>query len=170
MANPFLGQISMFGFGFAPTGWAQCNGQLLPISQNQALFALLGTQYGGNGTQTFALPNLQGRAPLHFDNNNLQGAQIGVETVPLTSVQIPVHTHQAKAVNAAGANASPSGGAWAVCTPASDPRYAPTGAELAPMKSTALGAAGSGQAHQNMQPFLTINFCIALQGIFPSRN
>ena len=170
MATPFLGEIMMCGFGFAPRGWAQCNGQLLPIAQNQAVFSLLGTNYGGDGRVNFALPDLRGRTPLHFDTNNPIGALSGTETVTLLLNQIPVHTHTARAVNAAGVNAGPSGGIWAVCTPASDPRYAPTGAALAPMRAGALGSTGGGQAHENMQPFLGSNFCIALQGIFPSQN
>jgi microcystin-dependent protein len=161
----------MYSFQFAPQGWAACNGQLLPINQNQALFSILGTTFGGNGTTNFALPNLQSRVPLHWG----QGAGLppvslgqvgGTETHTLLTTEMPGHTHQATA-NSGATNAGPAvNNNW--CTEASNAytTNAPTGS----MNATAVGNAGSGQPHNNIQPYLTVNFCIALQGIFPSRN
>jgi microcystin-dependent protein len=181
MADNFLAEIRVFPFNFAPTGWAMCNGQLLPISQNTALFSLLGTIYGGNGTTNFALPNLQGAVPLHFGQGagltaRTQGATGGTETVTLTASQMPAHAH---AVSVASANAISS----ASSTPSastvfgqSQARATSTGyvtvasqATAAPSAGTVLATGGS-QAHNNMAPFLSLNFCIALQGIFPARN
>jgi microcystin-dependent protein len=171
MATPFLSQISLFGFGFAPRGWALCNGQILPINQNQALFALLGTQYGGNGVNNFALPDLRGRTPMHRSEPGLQGQAVGVEAVSLTSNQLPQHSHALRA-DAALANSNLPANAL----PAARPRGgvvmygAPGGATAVAMNPASVSGSGGNQAHENMQPYLTMNFAIALQGIFPSRN
>ena len=166
MAEPFLGEIRIMSFGFAPQGWAMCNGQLLPINQNQALFSLLGTTYGGNGQTTFALPNLQGRTPLHFGAGIVQGQSAGEQSHVVTIPEMPTHIHVANATNTAG-----------TAITAANNLLAGTATQLyaAPQNLVALNAAtlpnaGGSQAHQNMQPFLTLNFCIALQGIFPSPN
>jgi microcystin-dependent protein len=168
MASPFLGQIQIFGFNFAPRGWAFCNGQLLSISQNTALFSLLGTTYGGNGQTTFALPNLQGRVPMHVGQgpgltNRTQGEVAGTETHTLNANEMPVHTHTARASSGDASDTTPvgnvlaGGGAYAA---------APNQA----MNALAITTAGGSQPHNNLQPYLVLNFCIALQGIFPSRN
>ena len=167
MASPFIAQIQMFSFGFAPRFWAQCNGQLLPINQNQALFSLLGTTYGGNGTTTFALPNLQGRTPLHFGqgsglSNRALGQVGGVETVTLQTTQIPSHTHTVSANSAAPTLGTPAGNLWA------QGNYSASGNSA--MAAGDVGNTGGIQPHPNLSPYLTVNFCIALSGIFPSRN
>lgn len=165
--EPYVGQISMVAFPFAPKGWALCNGSLLSINQNQALFAILGTTYGGDGVTTFKLPDLRGRAPVHSGSSNPLGSTAGVETVTLNSQQIPFHTHLATAVNTAGTTASPSGGVWAAST-GNDLQYAV--ASDAYMAPNASGPGGSKQPHENMQPGTVVNFIIALQGVFPSRD
>lgn len=171
MSEPFLGQISITAFGFAPRGWALCNGQLLPINQNQALFSLLGTQYGGDGRVTFALPDLRSRVPIHASAALPQGTRIGQESVTLTSSQLPAHSHALKAVTEL-ANASLPGNAL----PAARGRGGPLmygvaggGAPVA-MNPAAVTPSGGTQPHDNLQPFTTLSFVIALQGIFPSRN
>jgi microcystin-dependent protein len=166
--EPFLGQISIVAFPFAPRGWALCNGQVLAIVQNQALFSLLGTTYGGNGINTFALPNLQGRAAMHTGNVNALGTLGGAEAVPLNVQQIPLHTHSVRAVKAVGNVATPSGSVWAAST-GNDLQYA-TGTMDVVMAPTVSGPGGSDQPHNNMPPVTVLNFVIALQGIFPSRN
>jgi microcystin-dependent protein len=175
-AEPLLGQLMAFAGNFAPRGFAFCNGQILPISQNTALFALLGTTYGGDGTSNFALPNLQSRTPVHMGSSYPPGANGGVETVTLDSTDTPTHTHSLSASTASATTNSPSGnvpavgsvmgrgGGYAVDLYAAGG----TAASLAPTQmSTALGPASG---HNNIQPFLAISWCIALQGIFPSRN
>jgi microcystin-dependent protein len=171
MATPYLSQISLMSFGFAPKGWAMCNGQLLPINQNQALFALLGTQYGGNGVTTFALPDLRGRAPMHRSNANQQGSVVGVEAVTLNAGEMPRHGHVLSAdSDLANANLP------ANALPAAKPRgglslyAAPDGTNTLQMSPTSVSSSGGGQPHNNMQPYLTMNFVIAMVGIFPSRN
>lgn len=167
MAEPFLSEIRMFSFGFAPKGWALCNGQLMPINQNQALFALLGTTYGGDGRITFALPDLQGRAPMHYGNGHNLGDRAGEESHTLTTPEIPSHSHPAQASSLAPDAADPTNAIWASNTGKKPYSASPS----VPMSQGATPASGGGnQAHNNMPPFLTINFCIALQGIFPSRN
>jgi microcystin-dependent protein len=167
MATPFLGQISVFSFSFAPKGWALCNGQLLPINQNQALFALLGTTYGGNGLQTFALPNLQGRVPIHLGNGFIQGQVGGEQAHTLAISELPSHTH-APVGSSSNANAADPTGAY--CAITSSGVYSSTTSPSAALASAAVANAGGTQAHDNMAPYLVLNFCIALTGIFPSRN
>lgn len=167
MSQPFLAQIQMFSFGFPPRGWAQCNGQLLQIAQNQALFSLLGTTYGGNGVTTFGLPNLQGRTPLHFGqgpglSNRVLGQTGGIENVTLLTTQIPAHTHTVSANTAAPTLGTPAGNLWA------QGNYSASGGSA--MAAGDVGNAGGNQPHPNLSPYLVVNFCIALSGIFPSRN
>jgi microcystin-dependent protein len=172
MAEAYLGEIRMFGFNFAPQGWAFCNGQLLPISQNTALFSLLGTFYGGNGTTNFALPNLQSSVAIHQGQGpGLSPYEIGqiggFEDVTLTQGQMPTHTHTVNA-NASPATASrPAGSALARTT---DQIYATAPDGSTTMNAGTIANAGGSQPHSNIQPFLVISFCIALQGIYPSRN
>lgn len=164
MAEPFLAEIRVFSFNFPPKGWAQCNGQFLPINQNQALFSLLGTTYGGNGQTTFALPNLQTRIPCHTGSGFSLGQAGGEATHTLTLAEMPTHTHAATAGISPASLATPignlfSGGGQSV--------YGPTPDTV--MNSACVTHAGGGQPHENLPPLLTLNFCIALQGIFPSQ-
>ena len=169
MADPFVAEIRIFGFNFAPTGWAFCNGQLMPLSQNTALFSLLGTTYGGDGKTNFALPNLQGRAPMHpgqgpgLSLHDL-GETCGSETVTLMESEIPAHTHTVRAA-ADDAAFKTAAGMYVAAGNAMFVTTAPTRT----MAPEALAVAGGGQPHNNMQPYLTLNFCIALQGVFPPR-
>jgi microcystin-dependent protein len=171
MAEPFLSEIRIFSFNFAPKGWALCNGQLLPINQNQALFSLLGTTYGGNGQTNFALPNLRGRAPDHEGNGHTLGEAAGSTAVTLNIQQLPTHTHflnNNMAVVDANTNATlgaPGGNNWANNGKAIWATSPPN----AVMNPQAVGNVGGSQPHTNMQPYLVLNFCIALQGIFPSQ-
>ncbi len=174
--DPFLGEIIMFGGNFAPRGWALCDGQLLPISQNSALFSILGTTYGGDGRTTFALPDLRGRAPMHAGSGpglstRQLGQKGGAEEVTLTAAQMPSHTHQARCDKTVGAGHTnvAEGSVWANDAGAASATYS-TNAPDADMATNALNATGGNQAHNNMQPFLAVNFIIALQGTFPSRN
>ena len=171
MAEPFLSEIRIFSFGFPPKGWALCNGQLLPINQNQALFSLLGTVYGGNGQTNFGLPNLQARAPNSFGSGFNLG-QVGGETAhTVTMSEMPTHLHFTTANMAvvdANSNSTigvPTGNVWAND---GKPQFT-TAASNAVMGSSAVTNVGGSQPHINMQPFLVLNFCIALQGIFPSQ-
>jgi microcystin-dependent protein len=154
-------------FVFAPKGWALCNGQFLPINQNQALFSLLGTTYGGNGQTTFALPNLQGRVPIHTGDNTFSLGQAGGETAhTLTTGELPAHLHGVAASTVStGGNDNPTG---RFLGSANNVYAAPS--NLTPMNAGTIANTGGSQAHLNQQPFLTLSFCIALQGIFPSRN
>ena len=166
MAEPFLSEIRLMSFNFAPRGWAECNGQLLPINQNQALFSLLGTTFGGNGQTTFALPDLRGRTPIHVGGGHTLGERAGVQAHTLSLSEMPAHTHLAQGSSAStGGNASPSG---RFLGGANNAYHAPTG--LTPLDPGTVTNVGGSQAHLNMQPFLTICFCIALQGTFPSPN
>jgi microcystin-dependent protein len=164
MAEPFLSEIRILSFGFAPKGWAFCNGQLLPINQNQALFSLLGTTFGGDGRVNFALPDLRGRVPMHVGSGHVLGERAGQESHTLTQQEYPTHNHLANVVNS-NANAGPTGHFFAAANTLYQP--APANTQLAP---TTISNVGGGQPHANLQPFLTLSFAIALQGIFPSQN
>ena len=171
MADPFLSEIRLMSFGFAPRGWALCNGQLLPINQNQALFALLGTTYGGDGRVNFALPDLRGRSPLHAGAGISLGDLGGEETHTLSAGALPGHSHALSASSDVANTHVPS-----AALPAGKPRgginrYAAGGSGNTALHRGSLSAApGGGQAHNNLQPYLALNFAIALQGIFPSQN
>ena len=169
MSTPYLAEIRMTSFQFAPRGWAFCNGQLLPINQNQALFSLLGTQYGGNGTTNFALPNLQGRVPMHFSGAHPQGIPGGEESHTLTAAEMPGHSHALRASAKAAASSSPNGGVLAALGRGAAPAYAGA-TSLVPLNPQAITSSGGSQPHENRPPFLTVSFVIALEGIFPSRS
>jgi microcystin-dependent protein len=172
MAEPFLGEVKMMSFNFPPKGWAPCNGQLLPINQNQALFSLLGTMYGGDGRTTFGLPNLQGRVPIHVGGSyTTQGHVIGEPAHTVTAAEMPAHTHTVLANSAPAPQQDGN-------VPAANKRVAASTAQnlygpptsLVAMNTNDIGFAGGSQPHENMQPYTTVMFCIALIGIFPSRN
>ena len=165
MADPFLSEIRLMSFPFAPQGWAQCNGQFMAINQNQALFSLLGTTFGGNGQTTFALPDLRGRVPIHVGVGHTLGERGGEEVHTVTQQEIPAHTHAMSAANVPAATNVGTGAFLAQIANA----YTPA-ANLTALAAGEIGAVGGGQAHANMQPFLALNFSIALQGIFPSQN
>ncbi len=165
MSEPFLAQVSIFSFNFAPKGWAMCNGQLLPINQNQALFSLLGTTYGGNGQTTFALPDLRDRIPFHFGAGHNLGEVGGEAAHTLTISEMATHTHLLTASGDAGVQTSPVGNTWAAV---SGPLY--NSAPNTAMRPNLVGNVGGSQPHANDSPFLVLNMCIALQGIFQSRN
>jgi microcystin-dependent protein len=167
MAEPFLGELRIFSFGFPPKGWALCNGQVLPINQNQALFSLLGTTYGGDGRVTFALPNLQGSVPIHVGGAHPLGESAGEQGHTLSPAELPAHTHVASASSRPGNNVVPTGNVLA--SPLNQSYRGPDNSAAALHPATLANVGGS-QAHLNMQPFLTLSFCIALQGIFPSQN
>jgi microcystin-dependent protein len=165
MAEPFLSEIRIMSFVFAPKGWALCNGQLLPINQNQALFSLLGTTFGGDGRVNFALPDLRGRTPIHVGQSHTLGEKGGEPAHTVSIAELPTHTH---VFNASQANANlptPGGNVFG----ASNNMYA-AASNLVSINAGTITNTGGSQAHLNMQPFLTLNFCIALQGIFPSPN
>ena len=166
MADAYLGEIRMFGGNFAPNGWAFCDGQLLSIQANPALYSLLGTLYGGDGTTNFGLPDLRGRVPVHRGGAFSQGDKQGLETINLTTDQMPPHSHMPQAYAQSGNAADPSNGFWA--GPATS-RYSSAAPTLA-MRSNAIGTAGNGQAHNNMMPFLATSFIICLTGDFPTRD
>jgi microcystin-dependent protein len=166
MAEPFLSEIRIFSFGFAPKGWTLCNGQLLQINQNQALFSLLGTTYGGDGRTTFGIPDLRGRVAMHVGNGMVLGEKAGEENHTLISSEMPIHTHQTKASANGPTVTPPTSNFWASNTGFTP--YGSTGDTA--MSTQAIGNTGGSQPHQNMSPFLTLNYCIALQGIFPSQN
>ena len=166
MSEPFLAEIRIVGFNFAPRGWAFTDGQILPINQNQSLYSLLGTTYGGDGRTSFALPDLRSRTPIHRSDGHTLGQKSGAETVTLTAAEIAAHTHAAVAVSQPGDQRSPDNHYLA-----SDIAYrSPEAANATALRSGTVTNAGGGQAHNNMQPYLTLSFCIALQGLFPSRN
>ena len=178
MATPFLGMICLFGINFSPRGWYACNGQLLAISQNDALFALLGTTFGGDGQNTFAVPDLRGRVPIHQGqgpglSNYVIGQMAGSETVTLNSSQLPAHNHTAMANNTSATGAVPVAGN-SIASPKdvnNDNAYMySTAAPDTTIIPSSVSIAGGNQPHENMQPFLALNYCIAAEGIFPSRN
>ncbi|GAA3830740.1 phage tail protein [Nocardioides panacisoli] len=166
MADPFYGEIRMMSFNFAPKGWAQCNGQTLPINQNQALFSLLGTNFGGNGQTTFALPDYRGRVPVHVGAGHTLGERAGQASHTLTMGETPQHLHAVQASSqATGGSASPSGRYLGGANNA----YR-SGAGTTTLAASTIGNAGGSQAHENRQPYLVVSFCIALVGIFPSQS
>jgi microcystin-dependent protein len=166
MAEPFLGEIRIMSFVFAPKGWALCNGQLLPINQNQALFSLFGTMYGGDGRVNFALPDLRGQVPIHMGSGHTQGERGGQQAHTLNVSELPAHTHVARASSDVGNNAVPTNNILA--SPLNLSYRAPDG-NLTTLVPSSVSNVGGSQAHLNMQPFLTLSFCVALQGIFPSQ-
>jgi microcystin-dependent protein len=176
MSSPFIAEIKLCPYNFAPRGYAFCNGQLLPISQNTALFSLVGTTYGGNGTTTFGLPNLQGRAALGAGqgpglSTYVLGQTAGTPTVALLSTEMPTHTHAPQGTTNAGDSTAPSGKVWAASVAGrSPPPLYSAAAPNTPMTATAIAAIGSGQPHENRQPYLAVTFVIALQGVYPARN
>lgn len=170
MSEPFLAEIRIVGFNFAPKSWAFCDGQILPIAQNQSLYSLLGTTYGGDGRTSFALPDLRGRTPIHVGQANSgatyqEGQKDGEENTSLTVSEIPQHTHQANASSSDADSPLPQGGILAKALNL----YQNPGSLVA-LRTGTVANTGGGQGHNNMQPFLALNFCIALQGLFPSRN
>jgi microcystin-dependent protein len=164
MSQPFIAEIKIISFNFPPKGWAFCNGQLLPINQNQALFALLGTTYGGNGQTSFALPNLQGRMPLHVGGGIALGQTASEVNHTLLISEMPSHTHAATGSSTTASVGDPTNNLWATGNSAYNPATNTT------MNSAALASAGSSSPHNNMPPYTVLNFCIALVGVFPSRN
>jgi len=169
MADPFMGEIRLFSFSFAPQGWAQCNGQLLPINQNQALFSLLGTTFGGNGQTNYALPDLRGRAAMHTGNGHTLGEKAGEQAHTLTISEMPQHLHFENASTDVSSTNTPANNLVLAKSTAAN-FYASGASGLVAMAPDALSNVGGSQAHTNMQPYTVINFCIALQGIFPSQN
>jgi len=166
MSSPYIGEIRMFAGNFAPVGWALCQGQLLAISDNETLFNLIGTTYGGDGQNTFALPNLQSRVPMHVGPGFVLAQAAGVETVTLTTAQIPAHSHVPQASTNNAGSSNPDNGVWAA-----SPKYTEyaTATDGTVMAAGAIAASGGSQPHDNMVPFLVINFIISLFGIFPSQ-
>jgi microcystin-dependent protein len=167
MPTPFLGEIKIISWNFAPQGWAFTNGQLLPINQNQALFSLFGTMYGGNGQTTFALPNFRGRVPVHKGNGHTQGEAGGSSAVTINASTMAQHTHFVQVTNNVASDANPSNG---VILAKSVAQAYGAAANLTPMAATTIGNVGGSQPHENRQPYLVLNFIVALQGIFPSQN
>jgi len=167
MSQPFLSEIRIMSFGFAPKGWALCNGQLLPINQNQALFSLLGTTYGGDGRVNFALPNLQGNVPIHMGSGHTLGEKGGGQGHTLSISELPTHTHVLNGTSNTGTLIIAAGNLLGT-TPTQE--YQAPDSNLTAMNPASIANVGGSQAHLNMQPFLVLTFAIALQGIFPSQN
>lgn len=174
MSDPYLGEIRMFGGNYAPEGWALCNGQLLNIQGNEALYSLIGVTYGGDGSTNFALPDLRGRLPIHKGQNPttgttyVMGQKAGTETVTLTEAQLPTHTHAACARSENGTQAGPANGIWA--DPADKLQYLPATTADKQMNAANIVAAGGGQPHGNVMPYFPLSFIIALQGYYPTQN
>lgn len=166
MSEPFLAEVRMVGFNFAPRGWAFCDGQILPINQNQSLFSLLGTTYGGDGRTSFGLPELRGRTPVHVGNGHALGEKAGEDQHTFSLSEIPQHTHVPQGANVPGDQPNPAG---SVPATAPDNVYGAR-SDTVTMNAGMVANAGIGQSHENMMPFLAISFVIALQGLFPSRN
>ena len=174
MSDPFIGEIRLFGFNFAPTGWAQCNGQLLAISQNTALFSILGTTYGGDWRTTFALPNLQGQAALGAGQGpglsyRTLGESGGESSVTLINSEMPAHTHAAAASTNVGDQSTPANNLWATGAGSRGQNFYASGADTA-MSSQAIGQAGGSQPHNNLPPYLALNFCTCRYGVYPPRS
>lgn len=167
MAEPFLSEIRIMSFGFPPKGWATCDGQLLPINQNQPLFALLGTTFGGDGRVNFALPDLRGRTPIHVGSGHTLGERAGEQAHTLSIAELPQHVHQVNVNTTTTGGTAGSGGNF---LGGGNNVYHAAGGATTTLKPETISNVGGSQAHLNMQPFLTLNFCIALQGIFPSQN
>ena len=177
MATPFMGQLDIFSFNFAPKGYALCNGQFLPINQNQALFSLLGTTFGGNGQTTFALPDLRSRVPISMGNGHTLGEAGGSEAVTINNSSMPAHTHSFQGNTGAGTLSAPAAGAVLAQSVGSNNTGQPFAVSIygsqgpsGAMYAGTIGNAGGSQAHTNIMPYLCLNMCIALQGIFPSQN
>ena len=166
MSSEFLSEIRIFSFGFAPKGWAQCNGQIMPMAQNQALFSLLGNVYGGDGKTTFALPDFRGRAGVHMGNRYTLGQNGGEQSHLLTVAEMPIHQHPVNATTNAATSPSPTSNS--LLATESQNAYVPGGTPNTAMSPAMIGSMGGSQGHPNMQPYLALNFCIALQGLFPS--
>jgi microcystin-dependent protein len=169
MAEPFLSEIRIMSFSFAPKGWALCNGQLLPINQNQALFSLLGTTFGGDGRVNFSLPDLRARVPIHVGGGHTLGESGGEQAHTLSAAETPQHVHSVNATTVPATTNTPGNTLLTAQSTAAN-LYASAASNLAAMSADAVANTGGSQAHLNMQPFLTLSFCIALQGIFPSPN
>jgi microcystin-dependent protein len=169
MAEPFLSEIRIMSFSFAPKGWATCDGQLLPINQNQPLFALLGTTYGGDGRVNFALPDLRGRASMHMGSGHTLGERGGEQAHTISIAELPTHVHVVSATSNVAVNTSTPGNTSILAQSSGQFLYGPA-TNLIAMAANQLANTGGSQAHLNMQPFLVLTFCIALQGIFPSQN
>ena len=170
MSEPFLAEVRIVGFNFAPRGWAFCDGQILPINQNQSLYSLLGTTYGGDGRTSFALPDLRGRTPIHIGrsnggNDHRLGSKSGEETHTLSASEMPQHNHAAQASTSPGNSPISANNVLASANNLYRNLSNPT-----PLRAGTVANIGGGQAHENMQPYIAVNFCIALQGLFPSRN
>lgn len=176
LSEPFLAEMRIFGFSFAPRGWAECNGQIIAIGQNQSLFSLLGTIYGGDGRTTFALPDMRSRVPTHpgAPDGGLPlsiGGKTGEENHVLTTPEMPIHTHELNGSSDEADEESPSDSVLATSPNTLIDNYSPsTGSNLVSLSSQGVGSVGGGRSHTNMQPYLALNFCIALQGVYPSRS
>ncbi len=166
MSEPFLAEVRLVGFNFAPRGWAFCDGQIMPINQNQSLYSLLGTTYGGDGRTSFALPDLRGRCCLHVGEGHRQGQKSGAETVTISDAEMPQHKHTSQASTSVANQAAPVGN---VLADSPSLLYTNPG-NAVKLKPDSVTSVGGSQAHNNMMPYLAVNFCIALQGLFPSRN
>jgi microcystin-dependent protein len=172
--DPYLGEVRMFAGNFAPVGWALCNGQLLPISENDALYSLLGTTYGGDGQNTFGLPDLRGRSPIHMGqgpslSDRVIGDMLGSETAAMSVAQLPAHTHALSATGATGTAGTAVGNAWAASSTGSL-CYATGASPVGAMAALAIGATGANLPHENMMPFQVVNFIIATAGIYPTQS
>lgn len=170
MSEPFLAEVRLMSFVFPPKGWALCNGQLLPINQNQALFSLLGTTYGGNGQTNFALPDLRGRVPIHTGQGHTLGETGGEQAHTVSLAEMPTHTHVFQATNSNATQPGPMPNSTSIGYARAGNQMYGGPANLVAMAANMVGNVGGSQSHQNMQPFLTLSYCIALQGIFPSQN
>ncbi|NOT83719.1 MAG: phage tail protein [Methylococcaceae bacterium] len=173
MADPFIGEIRRFAGNYAPEGWALCQGQLLAVAENDVLYSLIGTTYGGDGVTSFALPDLQGRIPLHQGSGpglspKIIGEAVGAEAVTLMPLQLPQHSHPAVCANTTGNSVNPVGLYWSTDTGGDTKAYSSATTSLAPMGGDAITSTGGGQAHDNMQPYLVLNYIIAVVGIYPS--